>query len=410
MRFLFALPDMAGNSPPVLEVARRLSARGHSVRALADASLQPAIETRGCTYVPFQRAPKHDSARDRNPLGAREFAWVRDHVMCGPALDYARDVADELAQHPADAAAIDIMIPGALVGAEAARVPNALLLHSVYMYPAPGLPAFGRGFLPPRTWRDRVRDALLRQVFFRMLNSGLPRLNEARAAFSLERLEHVLDISQRADRLLVMTSQAFDFEADELPANVRYTGPQLEPASQSDWQSPWPSSDSRPLVLVGLSTSQMNQEPVLRKLIRVLGDMQVRALVTTGPALDPGVFDSPANVAVRSFVPHEDVIPQSDLVITHAGHGTAIRALAAGTPMVCVPLGRDQLDIAARVVWHGAGLKASPKAKEAALKQVISSVLEDPSFRHAARTLAKAISHETAQDLAVRELEGLASG
>ena len=151
---------------------------------------------------------------------------------------------------------------------------------------------------------------------------------------------------------------------------MRYTGPQLEPTSQSDWQAPWPSSDSRPLVLVGLSTSQMNQEPVLRKLIRVLGGMEVRALVTTGPAIDPGGFDPPANVAVRSFVPHADVIPQSDLVITHAGHGTVIRSLAAGSPLLCIPLGRDQFDVAARVVWRGAGVKASAKCSSNVSKSV----------------------------------------
>ena len=111
-----------------------------------------------------------------------------------------------------------------------------------------------------------------------------------------------------------------------------------------------------------------------------------------------------------AVVPHADVIPQSDLVITPAGHGTAIRALAAGTPLVCIPFGRDQFDVTARVVWHGAGLKASAKATEAALKEAIARVLEDPSFRHSAQTLAKAISQETEQDLAVGELESLASG
>ena len=58
-----------------------------------------------------------------------------------------------------------------------------------------------------------------------------------RTAFSLDVLEHVLDVHQRADRVLVMTSQAFDFEADELPANVRYVGPQLEPVSQDEWSA-----------------------------------------------------------------------------------------------------------------------------------------------------------------------------
>ena len=127
MRFLFALPDMAGNAPPILEVARRLSERGHSARVMADASLQRAVDSRGCTYVAFERAPKHNSATDRTPLGAREFAWLRDTVMYGPALAYARDVTDELAQRPADAAAIDVTIPGALVAAEAAQVPRASL-------------------------------------------------------------------------------------------------------------------------------------------------------------------------------------------------------------------------------------------------------------------------------------------
>ena len=151
----------------------------------------------------------------------------------------------------------------------------------------------------------------------------------------------------------------------------------------------------------------MGQEPLLRNLIRVLGELNVRALVTTGPAIDPKKFVSRPNVVVREFVPHVDVMPKADLAITHAGHGTVIRALAAGVPMVCVPLGRDQYDVAARVAWRGAGVKASRKARPAALKRAIATVLESPRFRESSRKIAEAIASETAQNLAVRELEAL---
>ncbi len=102
-------------------------------------------------------------------------------------------------------------------------------------------------------------------------------------------------------------------------------------------------------------------------------------------------------------------MPEADLVITHAGHGTVIRALAAGVPMICVPLGRDQYDVAARVVWRGAGSKLSSRTRSTAIRRRVASVLEDRRYREAASELSASISKETGQDLAVHELEALAA-
>ncbi|MBW1884963.1 MAG: hypothetical protein JRJ58_15635 [Deltaproteobacteria bacterium] len=347
MRFLFALPDLAGNSPPILEVGRRLVARGHAVRMLAWPALREAVENRGCTYVPFNHAPVFDRAEKER------------------------------------------------------------MEETVYLYPAPGLPAFGMGFLPARTWLGRTRDAVMRAVFDRFMARGLRTLNEAREELELGSLSRLDALSGCAHRVLVMTSRAYDFEADELPPNVRYVGPQLETVTPGRWKSPWPPSDTRPLVLVGLSTDQMGQVPLLRNLIRALDELDVRALVTTGPGIDPTIFDTPNDVAIRQFVPHQDVMPEADLVITHAGHGTVIRALAAGVPMICIPLGRDQYDVAARVVWRGAGCKLSSRAGSKAISRRVASVLEDRRYGEVARELSASISRETRQNLAVLELETL---
>ncbi len=152
----------------------------------------------------------------------------------------------------------------------------------------------------------------------------------------------------------------------------------------------------------------MGQVPLLRKLIQALDALDVRALVTTGNQIAPDLFEASDDVAIRRFVPHQDVIPQADLVITHAGHGTVIRALAAGVPLVCIPLGRDQYDVAARVVACGAGTKLRRTAGAAAIERSITEALENARYREAAGRLSAAISKETEQDLAVRELEALA--
>ncbi|MDA3897991.1 MAG: glycosyltransferase [Desulfobacteraceae bacterium] len=82
-------------------------------------------------------------------------------------------------------------------------------------------------------------------------------------------------------------------------------------------------------------------------------------------------LDAPDNIKIVSSAPHSQIFPHADAVVTHAGHGTVIRALAYGLPVVCLPMGRDQTDNAARVVHHGVGLKLSPKAKSAKISQVI---------------------------------------
>jgi UDP:flavonoid glycosyltransferase YjiC (YdhE family) len=85
-----------------------------------------------------------------------------------------------------------------------------------------------------------------------------------------------------------------------------------------------------------------------------------------------------------------------------------IKALAAGVPVIAMPLGRDQLDNAARVTHHGAGLKLKPKASADAIAKALRRVLDEPSFAANAERLAAAIAVETARDLAAEELETLA--
>lgn len=144
------------------------------------------------------------------------------------------------------------------------------------------------------------------------------------------------------------------------------------------------------------------------RVVAALGTLPVRGLVTTGPALE---LDGrlPANVEVRDWLPHAEVLPFTALVITHAGMGTTMASLAHGVPLVCMPMGTDQHEVTARVIHAGAGLRCDADADEARIPAAIRAALGDPDLRAAARRLANAIADEIAADRAVSELEALAA-
>src|SRR5262249_44586403 len=133
----------------------------------------------------------------------------------------------------------------------------------------------------------------------------------------------------------------------------------------------------------------------------------VHGLVTTGPAVDPAVVSAPDNVTVSRWARHADVLPHCSAVITHGGHGTVMKALIAGVPLILVPLGRDQPDNAARVVHAGAGIRLRKKATVSALRAAIGQVTEDPRYRAAARRMAARLAAERDDNRAVDELERL---
>jgi UDP:flavonoid glycosyltransferase YjiC (YdhE family) len=115
-------------------------------------------------------------------------------------------------------------------------------------------------------------------------------------------------------------------------------------------------------------------------------------------------------VTVVRSAPHREVLREAAAVVTHAGHGTVAKALAAGVPLVAVPLGRDQPDVAARVVATGAGVRLARTSSSDRIARALRTVLGDPAYRDAARRVAGAMAAEAREDRAVAELEALARG
>jgi MGT family glycosyltransferase len=245
-------------------------------------------------------------------------------------------------------------------------------------------------------------SALVTSIFDR----ALPSLNATRRQFGLPPLAAFFDQVLRCEGFVVLSSAAFDVASPFVPNHVHYVGPILDdPQWAEPWKAPWSDGNHDPLVLVGFSSTFQDQAPVLRNVVKALAGLRVRALVTLGEMLPEGEVQSTGSVFVVRSAPHGEILPQASLLITHCGHGTTLKALAAGVPMVCMPMGRDQDDTAARVVHAGAGVRLRPRSPARKIAHAVTQVLTDGRFRTNARRVGETISRELLEVDVVAELE-----
>jgi len=380
-RVLFVTWDGAGNLVPTLALARRLAAHGHDVRVLGHGSIDARCGRHGWQFRPLRHAAEFDSAagradHDDMPAVARQLWFSRE--VC-------RDVHDELAAAGADLIVADCLLFGALCAGEAARIPVVSLFHGA--------------FAPFRAG-----------PFATMLATMLPALNALRDGLGLAPVTRAADVHDACALSLVANPREFE-PAIEVPANVAFAGPFLDaPPLMKDGGSGAIEPDDRPLVLVSFSTSQQGHVPVLQRVVDAMASLDARALVTTGPAVDPACVRGNPNVRVVRFVAHSEVLRDASLVITHAGMGTVMSSLAHGVPMLCVPIGRDQFFNAARVEAVGAGRTLPPASDAPTIAAAAAAALKDSDAAAGAQRMARIIAGYGGGAAAVERLEDLVRG
>ncbi|HEX7186626.1 MAG TPA: glycosyltransferase [Actinomycetes bacterium] len=183
---------------------------------------------------------------------------------------------------------------------------------------------------------------------------------------------------------------------------VIYTGESAElPAGLSR-------DDDRPLVYLTLGTVQ-NLPDVLRTAVTALAGLDVRLLVTVGPAGDPSALGpQPPHVIVERYVSQAAVLPLCAAVVSHGGSGTVFGAAGLGLPQVCLPQGADQFRNTEGVVRSGAGLGLHPhQADGAAMAEAVRTVLDSPEIRAAAGRLSEEVATMPGPDQVVTRLAEL---
>lgn len=370
-RFLFVTWSGGGNVPPLVALGSQLTVRGHEVRVLGPEELARRFEAEHMTVHPM------------TPFTVGNPIFWPDATREALAADLRAsfDTVSAEIGRGTDVVVVDFMQPDALSAAERSGVPFAAFVHTLH-----GSGPIGRS-LPME------------------MRTDLESLNHLRAQADLPDITLTAHVLNHADVVMVATVPEFDDVEDPLPDNVRYVGPILE--AEGDDAGWVPPSGDGPLVVVGMGTTAMGEEDVVRRAIDALDGMDAAGFVTLGEHLDAAAFRAPANVTLAKYVRHSAVMPHAAAFVGHAGLGGISTALAHGVPLVCVPLGRDQPMNAGRVEAVDAGRTVDRDADVQTLRAAISDVLTDARYRDGARRMADAIARYGNGAVAVEELERL---
>ena len=373
-RVLLTCHDAGGTVPPVLALAEALIARANEVVILSQPSVRARAEAAGCTFVAFTEIGDYEARRQ-----LEDQLDVVIPAMTGKTV--GDDVTNVAKRHDVDLAVVDANLAGGLAAAESLDQPSAVLLHSMY-----------KTYVD--TWFGEIWPLLE------------PAINETRRGYGLEPVDGWPSVFMRHDRLLSVVPTAFDAPVADVPRAMRHFGFLVPRGQPPDTTVGFPAGDDA-TVLVGLSTTYAKQESMFESILDALGDLAVRALVTTAGQVDISALPQPSNVTIVDYVPHGLVLDRTDVMVTHAGLGSVAGAMTFGVPLVCMPVDRDQPLNAQRVTELGAGIALTASASAGEIAAAIERVLSDATYRDAARALGRASGDEGGADAAAAELEGL---
>lgn len=373
-RFLFVTWSGGGNTAPTYPIVRQLVARGHEITILGQSVQSETARALGARFAPLG-VPDWTPGRS-----LEEESDVFFELLFGPAVGAM--VLERVKQDPPDVIVVDCMLVSGLAAAERSGIQSAAIVHVLY-------------------------NQFVHGTMGALWTAMMPTFNATRIGLGLPPVDSPGALLDPMSVVLVACPREFDLATSGLPPNIRYVGAILDDPPPSGMKSPWRSQGGEPRVLVTFGTTCQHQDELLPRVAAALAGLPVQAVITTGPAVDPAAIDAAPNIALHRYIPHRALLPDCALVVTHAGLGAVMASLAHGVPLVCMPMGREQHDNAARVVACGAGTVLAADAAAGEIRQTIQAMLATAEYRTAATRMAAVIAGQNGRETAVKELETL---
>jgi UDP:flavonoid glycosyltransferase YjiC (YdhE family) len=372
-RILFLAFSGGGNLPPSLGIARDLTARGHQVVFAGEPEMMPRMKSAPFRAIELTQAYAQLDKYPAHPQFGRWFCG-----LTSPAVEaQARSIVD--AENP-DFILVDFMF----LAAQNLRFsqPSAAMAHMAFF---------------------RVADV------FRSLAQMCSGIRQQAGFAALPEFD---DLLLARDRVIVTSLGAIDPAPSATPLTqiVRHVGPALETEAHArPLKLPYGWKASRPLVLVSFSTDPLQVSPdLIQRSIDALGPLEVHVVATVGTSVDTRKLTSPPNVLIVEAADHELLMAKAALVITHGGHGTVMRALKHGVPMIVMPgVAPDQAPNGKMVEELGAGRVLGQDAASEAIGALARELLATSRYRASAGEVAKLFNGVDGAVGAADEVEAL---
>jgi UDP:flavonoid glycosyltransferase YjiC (YdhE family) len=383
MRVLFTCMAYTGHLHPLVPVARALAEAGHEVAFATHPVLAPLVERAGFQHLPAGLHAGSPEVVSIHAEANRLSRFARMEIIAGQdfaGVRAAHMADDVMALHqtwPADLLVREELELGGCLAAERLGLPHATVAITA------------AGHLPG------VLDLIAEPLDVLRAARGLPPDPDL-AMLSRYLTLHPFPPSF-GQREPLPTDHAIS------PFLFDRSGDEVLPAGLDDLPG-------RPTVYATLGTYVNGRVDVFETILAGLRDEPLNLIVTVGRDGDPARFGpQPPHVRVERYIPQSLLFPRCDLVLTHAGSGTVMGALAHGLPLVVVPVGADQPENAARCVALGLGRALDPNdLTPTRVRDAVRAVLYNPAYRGNVERMQQEIRALPGPEYAVALLERLA--
>jgi UDP:flavonoid glycosyltransferase YjiC (YdhE family) len=192
---------------------------------------------------------------------------------------------------------------------------------------------------------------------------------------------------------IVFLPRAFQPAGETFDERFLFVGPSLQARRHDQGTLPLAQLGTQPLLYISLGTTFNNQVAFYQLCFDAFGDTPWQVVLSHGTRIEPAALGPiPGNFLVAPQVPQLEILPRTEVFVSHGGMGSVMESLACGVPLVVVPHILEQEVTARRVQELGLGLALDSTTLTAdQLREAVAQVAGDGAFRTRAQAMQQAI-------------------
>ena len=367
-----------GHLLPAGALGVELKSRGHRVTVFGVPDAEPLARRHDLEFQVFGDAifpPGTAAARDRVMAGQVGVAAVMSTVRWN--AQYFEAVLHDAAS-VISAAGVDLLVidQGDLASHSVAHLLRLPVVTAAFALPMNDDAAHARWSpASPDATHAARENGRWRRLAAHLMRPLADQINRHRAA---HHLDPVADVATLWSRLAQVAQIPADFDYPRaLPDCFHYAAPVRRREVRPTPVFPRERLDGRPLVYAAFGSMVNRNIAMIEAVARACEALNVQLTISGGGAADrlPAL---PGDPIVMTLAPQLDVLAHAHVMVTHAGLNSTLESLAAGVPMVAVPITNDAPAIAARIVWTRTGVLVPPaECRPARMAEALGAVLRD---------------------------------
>ena len=389
-------PGTTGHLNTMFPLGRELQLRGHRVTlfGVLDAqpkTLQAGLEFRAIGESEFPRGAIAQHLTHLGKLSGLSASQYTLNVLKQTAAVMLRDAPTAIKDAGVEALLVDqISLEGGTV-AEFLKIPFITVCSAVVLHQEDSIPPYFMNWRYHPAWWTHLRN----RAVYGLLSLTKPMgevIVEYRRSWNLPTLTRLNDSYSQLAQISQQPAE-FEFPRQHLPHCFHFTGPLHSSIGRETVAFPNEKLTGQPLIYASMGTVQNRLLKVFNSIAEACNGLDAQLVISLGGGASlESLPELPGSPLVVDYAPQLELLKTATLTITHAGMNTTLESLSNGVPMVAIPIANDQLGVAARVAWTGAG-EVLPLARlnVPRLREAIKLVLTEDSYQKNASRLQGAI-------------------